>query len=390
MKKETQCVHSGTYHDGVTGGVNTPIFTSSASRYIDREELTYPRYFNTPNQKAIVEKLCALEGAEDGVLFSSGMAAISTAILSFAGNGDHIVLLDELYGGTHAFAAKQFDRIGITYTFVPVEADAVCKAVSKDTKVIVIESPTNPLLSVINVRNVAGFAKSHGIVTLMDSTFATPIHQNPIELGIDIVMHSGTKYLGGHSDLCCGIIVTSKEKAARIRDLATHLGGSLNAPTCSLFERSLKTLALRVSRQTENAGMIAEFLERHGAVRRVNYPGLKSFSGHAIARSQMRGFGAMLSFELDAGKIDPVTFVRALQLIEPAVSLGGVESTICSPAVTSHEKLTADERRRIGISDSLLRLSVGIEHVDDLIEDLKQALDKQEQSDASWNSEKGI
>ncbi len=376
MKKETQCVHSGTYHDDATGGVNTPIFTSSASRYIDREELTYPRYFNTPNQKAVVEKICVLEGSEDGVLFSSGMAAMSTAILSFAGAGDHIILLDELYGGTHAFAAEQFDRIGIAYTFVPTDAEAVCKAARKDTKVIVIESPTNPLLNVIDVRKVASFAKSRGITTVMDNTFATPIHQNPIELGIDIVMHSGTKYLGGHSDLCCGIVVTSKEKAMRIRDLATHLGGSLNALACSLLERSLKTLALRVSRQTENAATIAGFLEQHRAVQQVNYPGLKSFSGYTVARSQMKGFGAMLSFELDAGKIDPIAFVRALTLIKPAVSLGGVESTICSPAVTSHEKLTAEERKRIGISDSLLRLSVGIEHVDDLIEDLEQALDR--------------
>ena len=374
MKKETQCVHSGTITDDLMGGINTPIFTSSAFNYLDGEETSYPRYFNTPNQKAVIEKLCALESAEDGVLFSSGMAAISSSILAFAGAGDHVVLMDELYGGTHAFATSEFSRLGIEFSFAATNAEAICQAAQANTKVLVIESPTNPLLSVIDIHKVARFARENHLVTIIDNTFASPINQNPLKLEIDIVVHSGTKYIGGHSDICCGAALTTMEKAERIRELARCLGGSLNATTCYLLERSLKTLALRVERQTENAERIARFLVEQPSVNRVYYPGLTNCSGHAIARSQMRAFGAMLSFELDESTVDADRFVRALRLIRPAVSLGGVESTICSPALTSHFKMSADERRRIGIMDGLLRLSVGIEHMDDLLEDLSAAL----------------
>ncbi|MFC1856678.1 trans-sulfuration enzyme family protein, partial [Thermodesulfobacteriota bacterium] len=260
-------------------------------------------------------------------------------------------------------------------TFTSTDADSVCEAVKENTKVVVIESPTNPLLNVLDVRKVAESTQEHDLVTVLDNTFATPICQNPINMGIDIVVHSGTKYLGGHSDICCGFAVANKEKAERVRALARHLGGSLNAFTCYLLERSLKTLAIRVQRQCENALRIAEALQDHPAVRRVNYPGLSLFNGHAIAESQMQGFGGMLSFELDEKKCDALRFVRKLKLIRPAVSLGGIETTICSPAVTSHSKISAEERERIGITDSLLRLSVGIEQVEDLIADLKGAFD---------------
>jgi len=374
MRKETQCVHSGTVHDDKMGGINTPIFTSSAFDYLDREDVSYPRYFNTPNQKAVVEKLCALEGAEDGVLFSSGMAAISTTILAFTGAGEHVVMMDELYGGTHAFATDEFQRLGIDYRFAATDAESVCSAVQENTKVVVIESPTNPLLGVIDIQKVAEFAQKHDLVTVIDNTFATPLNQNPLELGIDVVVHSGTKYLGGHSDICCGVTVTTQGKADRIRSVARHLGGSLNAMTCYLLERSLKTLAVRVARQSENARSIAHFLEEQPTVRQVNYPGLPSCDGHRIAKSQMNGFGAMLSFELNDAKVDAARFVQELRLIKPAVSLGGVETTICSPAVTSHVKMSAADRQRVGVTDSLLRLSVGIEQVDDLLEDLARAL----------------
>ena len=374
MRKETQCVHSGAIKDTVSGGVNSPVFTSTAFNYLDREHAMYPRYFNTPNQNAVVAKVCALEGAEDGVLFSSGMAAISTAVLAFAKAGDHVVMMDELYGGTHAFATDEFPRLGISCTFAATDADAVCSAVMEKTRVIVIESPTNPLLSVIDIRKVAAFARKRGVVTIIDNTFATPLHQNPYLLGIDVVVHSGTKYLGGHSDICCGIAVTTREKSERIRDVARNLGGSLNAATCSLLERSLMTLAIRVGRQTENAGSLAHYLEKHDKVSRVNYPGLASSAYHNLAKSQMSGFGAMLSFELDETKVDPARFIRGLRIIKPAVSLGGIETTICAPAVTSHAKISAEERKRIGISDSLLRLSVGIEQADDLLEDIEQAM----------------
>lgn len=324
MKKDTQCVHSGSYRDSVTRGVNTPIFTSSAYDYLDRDDCPYPRYFNTPNQDAVIRKICALEGAEDGVVFSSGMAAMSTAVLAFAGSGDHVVMMDELYGGTHAFATGEFQRLGIGYTFAPTDAESVCEAATERTKVIVIESPTNPLLSVIDIRKVAAFARERDITTIMDNTFASPVNQNPLAFGVDIVVHSGTKYLGGHSDICCGVAVTSRERAGRIRALARHLGGSLNAITCYLLERSLKTLALRVGRQSENALRIAEFLKEQKLVRRVYYPGLPDFPGHEIAKSQMKAYGGMLSFELDERQLDASRFVRRLRLISPAVSLGGV------------------------------------------------------------------
>ena len=374
MKKETQCVHSGGFRDSVTRGINTPVFTSSAYEYLDRDDCPYPRYFNTPNADAVVKKMCALERGEDGVLFGSGMAAMSTAILAFAGSGDHVVMMDELYGGTHAFATDQFDRLGITYTFAATNAPSICNAANERTKVIVIESPTNPFLSVIDIREVARFARDRGITTVIDNTFATPVNQNPLEFGMDVVMHSGTKYLGGHSDLCCGVVVTSAERAEQVRALARHLGGSLDAGASYLLERSLKTLALRIERQSENALTTAAALQSHPAVTRVNYPGLPGFPGHELARSQMKAYGGMLSFEVNTGNEDPSAFLRRLRVIKPALSLGGVETTICCPAVTSHAKISPAERQRIGITDSLMRLSVGIEHPDDILADLDQAL----------------
>ncbi|MBN1568403.1 MAG: aminotransferase class I/II-fold pyridoxal phosphate-dependent enzyme [Acidobacteria bacterium] len=373
MQIETQCVHSGKYRDSVTRGTNTPIFTSSSYEYLDKE-IVYPRYFNTPNQEAVVRKMCALEGAESGILFSSGMAAISTAVLSLARSGDHVVMLDELYGGTHSFATNAFDRLGIRYSFAGTDADAVAQAILPETKAIVIESPTNPLMSVLDIRRVAETAQERGITTIIDNTFASPINQKPLSLGMDIVVHSGTKYMGGHGDLCCGIALASEALTAGIRSMAVYLGGSVNAITCYLLERSLKTLALRVERQSANAMKIASFLLSHQAVRKVHYPGLPDFEGYAIARKQMKGFGGMLSFELDAKSVSSARFLRNLKIITPAVSLGGVETIICCPAETSHSKISDIERERIGISESLLRLSVGIENANDLIEDLKQAL----------------
>ncbi|MDY7030920.1 MAG: aminotransferase class I/II-fold pyridoxal phosphate-dependent enzyme [Thermodesulfobacteriota bacterium] len=282
--------------------------------------------------------------------------------------------LDELYGGTHAFATDTFNRLGIQYSFVPTSADAIKQATTPATKAILIESPTNPLLNIIDIRAVAAFARQNGIITIVDNTFATPINQNPLSFGVDVVVHSGTKYLGGHSDLCCGVVLTSHEYSARIRATACHLGGSVNAVTSYLLERSLKTLALRVERQSQNALHIAEFLSDHPLICNVNYPGLPNFRGHETAKKQMKRFGGMLSFELDEERVEPTQFLSRLQLIRPAVSLGGIETIICSPAQTSHVKMSVDERKRVGISNALLRLSVGIEHVNDLIADLEQAM----------------
>jgi len=375
MHKETQCVHHGGLTDAATGGINSPIYLSTAAAYLDRDQVPYQRYFNTPNQAAVVRKVAALEVADDGVLFGSGMAAISTTLLTLLRAGDHAVLQAELYGGTHAFVAELFQRLGIGFNFVAMTPEAIAAALTPQTKVIFLESPTNPLLHVMDLRGVATAARARGVTTVIDNTFATPINQNPVALGIDVVVHSGTKYLGGHSDIQCGIAVTTAALANQIRHTACHLGGSLNAATCYLLERSLKTLHLRVERQTQNAGRLADFLAQHAAVARVYYPGLPTHPGHDIARSQMRGFGAMLAFDLKAGGLSADTVQRRLRLIRPAASLGGVETTICAPVQTSHAKMSPADRAQLGITDTLLRLSVGIEHPDDLIADLTQDLD---------------
>jgi cystathionine beta-lyase len=374
MQKNTQCVHSGSRVDPATGGLNTPIYPSSAFRYVDMNENIYPRYYNTPNQRAVVEKLCALEGAEDGLLFSSGMAAISAVILAFLGSGDHAVIQKDIYGGTHHFVTADFKRFGIDFTFTGNSAKEIEAAVRSNTRLIYIETPSNPLLMITDIQAAADIGRMRGIVTAIDNTFASPINQNPLGLGIDVVIHSGTKYIGGHSDLCCGAVLGPANHIVRIRATAVNLGGSLNALTCHLLERSLKTLAVRVERQNANAMAIAEFLARHPAVRRVNYPGLESHPAYAVARRQMWGFGGMLSFEVDERKVTCDRFLRRLKLVTPALSLGGVETIICAPAATSHAKLTPVERAQLGISDGLLRLSVGIEDAEDIIADIAQAL----------------
>jgi len=373
MKTETKCIHSGKFTDTITGGLNTPIFPSSANEYLDREEPVYPRYFNTLNQKVLVRKICELEGAQDGLVFSSGMAAISAVLLSFLKTGDHAVLQDEIYGGSHAFVDTFFDRLGISYTYVANEVEAIKSAIKPETRLIFIETPTNPLLSIIDIRAVAKAARQKGIVSVMDNTFATPILQNPLGHGIDIVVHSGTKYLGGHSDLSCGAAVTSFELTSRIRKTAFNFGGNLNPLTCYLLERSLMTLAIRVRQQGENAFEMAKFLDGQPVFGKVYYPGLPDHPGHQIACQQMLGFGAMVSFELDHPDQSADHFMKKLKLIKPAVSLGGVETTICDPVRTSHAKVAAEVRNRQGITDNLLRLSVGIENIDDLVEDVKQA-----------------
>ena len=374
MRKATQCVHSGTRRDPNTRGLNTPIFTSSSFEYLDAVENVYPRYFNTPNQKSIVRKLCELENAEEGLLFSSGMAAISTAILAFLQSGDHVVFQKDIYGGTHHFVTAEFERFGIEYTFVSNHTSDIERAARKNTKIIYIETPSNPLVLITDIAATASIARAKKAISIIDNTFATPVNQNPLDLGIDIVTHSGTKYLGGHSDLCCGAVLTRKDLAGKIAATAANLGGSLNALTCYLLERSLKTLGIRVEKQNQNARVIAEYLQKDPRIHRVYYPGLENHPAHAVAKNQMKGFGGMLAFELNSRAPHPEQFLRNLKLITPALSLGGVESIICSPTKTSHEKITAAERAELGITDKLLRLSVGIEDSADLIADLEGAL----------------
>jgi cystathionine beta-lyase/cystathionine gamma-synthase len=369
--KLTQSVHVGSKGDSLYGGIVNPIYPSSAYDY--ETEVLYPRYFNTPNQKAVVEKLAALENGQDGLIFSSGMAAIMTSMFAMLKQGDHILFQNDLYGGTHHAALHELNRYGIEYSMIDADDLAAFeKGIRKNTKVIYIETPSNPLLKITDISAIAKMAKKHNVVTIIDNTFASPVNQNPIDLGIDIVTHSGTKYIGGHSDLCCGAAIASKKLIEKVKASALHFGGSLDAQTCYLVERSLKTIVLRVKQQNKNAMTLANFLETEAKIGRVNYPGLKDHPGHRIAKKQMPGgFGGMLSFEV---KNNPDTFLKKLKLIKKAVSLGGVESTITSPVKTSHAKLTAEERKQVGISDKLLRLSVGIEDAEDLINDIKQAL----------------
>ena len=375
MKKKTskltQSVHTGSVGDPLFGGVTNPIYTSSAYDY--ETEVLYPRYYNTPNQVAAVKKLAALENGEDGLMFSSGMAAIMTSMFAMLKQGDHILFQNDLYGGTHHAALHELNRYGISYSMVDTD-DLVAfeKAIRKETKVIYIETPSNPLLKITDIAAVARIAKNYNLITIIDNTFASPVNQNPIDFGIDIVTHSGTKYIGGHSDLCCGVAIASRKLTAKIKASALHFGGSLDAQTCYMVERSLKTIVLRVQQQNKNAMALANFLQAESKVGKVNYPGLKDHPLHRIAKKQMPGgFGGMLSFEV---KNDPDKFIKRLKLIKKAISLGGVESTIAAPVKTSHAKLTPAERAKVGISDKLLRLSVGIEDAHDLIEDIKSAL----------------
>lgn len=369
--KLTQSVHAGSVGDPLFGGVITPVYPSAAYDY--ETEVRYPRYYNTPNQKAVVEKLVALENGEDGLVFSSGMAAIMTSIFAMMKTGDHILFQSDLYGGTHHAAIHELERYGMEYTMADVaDLKAFEKNIRKNTKVIYVETPSNPLLKITDLAGISRIARKHGLITIIDNTFASPVNQNPIDLGIDIVTHSGTKYIGGHSDICCGAMVSSKKFTEQIKQSALHFGGSLDAQTCYLVERSLKTIVLRVQQQNKNAMAIAKFLEGESKVNKVFYPGLKTHPGHAIARKQMPGgFGGMLSFEI---KTDPDKFMKKLHYIKRAISLGGVESTMTSPTRTSHSKLTAAERKAAGISDKLLRLSVGIEDAEDLINDIAKAL----------------
>ena len=373
MKKATQSVRAGSRHDKNMGGLNTPLVSSSAIEYLDDSEVRYPRYFNTLNHDVVAEKMNALESAEAGLVTSSGMAAISSILFGLLESGDHVVFTEGLYGGTHALIVNELKRFGIHYSFAAANAESIADATRPDTRMIFVESPSNPLLTVVDLSAVAGFAKTREIITAIDNTFATPILQNPLVLGFDLVMHSGTKYLGGHSDLCCGTVNGASALVARVRNNLVSYGGCLNAQDCYLLERSLKTLELRVDRQSNNAAIIAGHLDQSEHIKKVNYPGLKTHPGHDIAARQMESFGGMLSFEL-TDNIDPITYLRRLNMVNCAISLGGVETTICQPMATSHQKMPAKERQRLGITDGLLRLSVGIEDADDISVDLLQAL----------------
>ncbi len=379
MKKKglnTICTHVGELVDEQHKGAISPLYMSTSYAFDDVDIKRYPRYFNTPNQEGLCKKIAALEHAEDALIFGSGMAAVSTALMAFLRAGDHVVLQQTLYGGTYNLVTEEFSKYGITYSFTEGwETKDFEAKINENTRVVYIETPSNPLLTITDLKGVAQLAKKHGIISMIDNTFASPVNQNPIDFGIDIVIHSATKYMGGHSDICAGAVASSQEHMERIFHLAKNFGGSLSDYTVWLLERSIKTMGLRVKAQNANAMEMAEFLYQHDDIDAVYYPGLPSHKGHALAKQQMRGFGGMLSFELKP-YLDPSMFQKSLQLIKSSMSLAGVESTVLSPTQTSHALMGPEVRAEQGIADGLIRFSLGIEETEDLKEDIGQALEK--------------
>lgn len=371
----TICTHIGEIEDQQFKGAISPLYMSTSYAYENVDVKRYPRYFNTPNQEALCKKIAMLEKCEAALIFGSGMAAISTSMLAFLQKGDHVVLQQTLYGGTYNFVVEEFDKFGIEYSFAEgFSEEDFSEKIQENTKVIFVETPSNPLMRITDLEMVSRIAKSRGITTMIDNTFASPINQTPADFGIDIMIHSATKYMGGHSDILAGAVAASDEHINKIWNLAKNLGGSLSDFTVWLLERSMKTMVLRVKAQNKNAKKMAKWLEEHSLVAKVYYPGLKSHPDHELAKRQMNGYTGMLSFEINES-LNVDQFLKALKIIKPSMSLAGVESTILSPAKTSHALLPAEERERQGISDGLLRFSVGIEETEDLIADLDRAFE---------------
>ena len=370
----TICTHTGSVNDTVYGGATSPIYLSTSYSFVDNITNRYPRYFNTPNQEFLAKKVAALEKSESAMIFSSGMAAISNVMLMVLKAGDHAVIQNDIYGGTRNFIEKHFKSFGIEYTFTrDLTKNAFSECIKNNTKLIYIETPSNPLLKLVDIFSVGQLGRSKGVLTVIDNTFATPIVQRPITLGIDIVIHSATKYFGGHSDITAGAVASSKLIIDKLWHLSKDFGGSLSDFSVWMLERSMKTLSIRVKAQQKNAKKLASFLNSHKAIKKVYYPGLESHEDHALAKTQMKGFGAMMSFEL-VDEYEPLKFLSGLELIKHSGSLAGVESTMILPSKSSHSLLTEKQRLEQGISNQLIRFSVGIESKKDLIYDIEQSL----------------
>jgi len=382
-RSETKAVRGAADLDKKNGPLSTPIYQTSTFEAADNDEQLrathtdhfYTRYGNPTN--TVAEKtVAALEGVDAALTFASGMGAITTTIMALLKSGDHVVAQRDIYGGANKFLSQWLPRMGIETTFVDTtEYEQHARAIRPNTKLLYLESPTNPILRVVDFKKVAALAKQHKLLSMIDATFGTPINQHPAEFGIDLVMHSGTKYLGGHSDLICGVVAGRQELMQRIWETRTTLGNCMDPHASWVLVRGLKTLAVRVARQNENAQRVAEFLSEHAKVRRVNYPFLKSHPQNAVARQQMSGGGGMVSFEVEGTGEDARRVTEAMRLFTLAPSLGGVESLVSIPVLTSHLTVPPDERRRIGITEQMVRLSVGIENADDLIADLDHALE---------------
>jgi cystathionine gamma-synthase len=383
----TQAVHAGEPRPKAGNAIATPIMQTATYTFADSQEIAdhfegrierdeYGRYGN-PTQRVAEQKLAALEGAADGLLFASGMAAITTTLFAMLSKGAHVVVTDDAYRRTRQFLHQILRRYGVEVSTVPAgDYQRMEEAVRQTTRLIFSESPTNPYNRILDLERVAAIGRRHRVKTIIDATFATPINQRPIEFGIDLVIHSATKYLGGHNDLLAGVVLGTEDLVRAIRDLQGITGAVPDPFAAYLLIRGVKTLALRVTRQNENAQQIAEFLESHPTIERVHYPGLASHPDHAVAVRQMHGFGGVVSFEVKGGLDTASRLVDACRIPRIAPSLGGVESLIEQPALMSFYELSTEERLQVGIKDTLVRYSVGVEDGDDLVADLEQALGK--------------
>ncbi len=377
---ETKLIHGGISIDERTGAVNVPIYQTSTYKQDGLGKMRGYEYSRTgnPTREALEALIAELEGGYAGFAFGSGMAAI-TAVLSLLHSGDRVLISSNVYGGTFRVLDKVFDHFGITYTIADTTDLAKYESqISEDVKAAVIESPANPLMTVTDIRAVAEVSHKHGLLVIVDNTFMTPYLQKPLELGADIVVHSATKYLGGHSDVVSGLaVVNSKELAEKIAFIQNSTGGVLGPFDSFLLIRGIKTLAVRMDRHVYNAEKAAEYLTSHKAVKKVYYPGLKDSQGYEINKKQAKNGGAMISFELNEN-YDIEKFFESLELVSLAESLGGVESLVCHPSTMTHASIPADIRKKVGITDGLIRLSVGIEQIDDILADISQAIDKAE------------
>lgn len=385
-RDSTRCVHEGEPFDAESGSVTTPIYQTTTFAFSEAEEArkavagesdkcAYTRWGN-PTTMRLEKKLASLEGAEDAVFFSSGMAAISTSVLAFLRAGDHAVAIRDLYGGTFELMSNILPGLGVKTTLVNTEDQQAMKdAMRPNTKLVFIETPTNPTLKVVDIAKAARIAHKTGALLFVDNTFASPINQKPIELGADLVLHSATKYLNGHADVTAGAAVGGRENMEKISHLRRDLGGTLDPFASWLVLRGMKTMAIRVRAQNESAMALAEFLSRHKRVKAIHYPGLKGHPQHALAKRQMSGYGGMMSFEPKGSMEDAMRLTERLKIALLAASLGGIITLVSQPSLMTHTQLTAAEREKTGIPETLIRLSVGIEDKEDLIADFKQALE---------------
>jgi len=383
----TKAVHAGEKQDPSTGAVVTPIYETSVFAFSNTKELInvmsekaegyiYTRYGN-PTVRTVERKMAELEGAEDVAVFSSGMAAIATTMLTLTSSGDHVVSTRDLYGGTLEFFKDVLPKFDVELSLVEAtDFNEIKSAIRKNTKVIYAETPTNPTLKLVDLSKVARLGKKNGITVVVDSTFASPYNLQPIRFGVDVVVHSATKYLGGHNDVTAGVVGGPESFVQKLKEIRKHLGGTLDPFAAWLLLRGLKTLGLRMGRHNSNGMRVAKYLEKHPKVRRVYYPGLPSHPQYSIAKRQMNGFGGVVSFEVDGDFEKTMKFVDSLKLCFLAASLGGAETLATQPVTCSHYFVGAEDRKKAGITDQLVRFALGIEDPEDIIADLEQAFNR--------------